>query len=56
MHKLQSDNHAIIINPDKTPAGEHIRRFNAPVFNDVAGIRFQIRLLIYCCLILLQQT
>ncbi|VVC42897.1 Helitron helicase-like domain, partial [Cinara cedri] len=38
MHKLQSDNHAIVINPDKTPAGEHIRRFNAPVVDDVAGI------------------
>ena len=29
MHKLQSDSHAIVTNPDKTPAGEHIRRFNA---------------------------
>lgn len=38
MHKLQSDNHAIVINPDKTPAGEHIRRFNAPVLDDVTGI------------------
>ena len=38
MHELQSDNHAIIINPDKTPAGEHVRRFNAPVGTDVAGI------------------
>ena len=38
MHKLQSDSHAIVINPDKTPAGEHIRRFNAPVLDDVAGI------------------
>lgn len=38
MHKLQSDNHAIVINPDKTPAGEHIRRFIAPVLDDVAGI------------------
>ncbi|XP_044582961.1 uncharacterized protein LOC123263981 [Cotesia glomerata] len=38
MHKLESDNHAIVINPDKTPAGEHIRRFNAPVVDDVAGI------------------
>nr|XP_046472567.1 uncharacterized protein LOC124214346 [Neodiprion pinetum] len=38
MHKLQSDNHAIVINPDRTPAGEHIRRFNAPVLDDVAGI------------------
>ncbi|GBP88287.1 hypothetical protein EVAR_100129_1 [Eumeta japonica] len=23
MHQLQSDNHAIVINPDKTPAGEY---------------------------------
>ncbi|GFX49511.1 helitron_like_N domain-containing protein [Trichonephila clavipes] len=38
MHQLQSDNYAIVINPDKTPAGEHIRRFNAPVLDDVAGI------------------
>ncbi|GFT79050.1 helitron_like_N domain-containing protein [Nephila pilipes] len=38
MHKLESDNHAIVINPDKTPAGEHIRRFNAPVADNVAGI------------------
>ncbi|GFX90223.1 hypothetical protein TNCV_2449981 [Trichonephila clavipes] len=27
--QLQSDNYAIVGNPDKTPAGEHIRRFNA---------------------------
>ncbi|XP_023159393.1 uncharacterized protein LOC101459168 [Ceratitis capitata] len=38
MHQLQSDNHVIVIIPDKTPAGEHIRRFNAPVVDDVAGI------------------
>ncbi|XP_074000087.1 uncharacterized protein [Rhodnius prolixus] len=38
MPKLQSDNHAIVINPDRTPAGEHVRRFNAPVVDDVAGI------------------
>lgn len=38
MHKLESDNHAIVINPDRTPAGEHVRRFNEPVVNDVAGI------------------
>ncbi|CAD7001389.1 unnamed protein product [Ceratitis capitata] len=38
MHQLQSDNHTIVINPDKTLAGEHIRRFNAPVVDDVAGI------------------
>ncbi|XP_032312010.1 uncharacterized protein LOC116656463 [Drosophila ananassae] len=40
MHKLESDNHAIVINPHRTPAGVHIRRFNAPVVNDVAGIMF----------------
>ncbi|XP_050064993.1 uncharacterized protein LOC126553922 [Aphis gossypii] len=28
MHQLQSDNHAIVINPDKTPAGEHFRRLH----------------------------
>ncbi|GFT39740.1 helitron_like_N domain-containing protein [Nephila pilipes] len=38
MHKLESDNHTIVINPDKTPAGEHNRRFNAPVADDVAEI------------------
>ncbi|GIY77822.1 hypothetical protein CDAR_370201 [Caerostris darwini] len=38
MPKLLIDNHAIVINPDKTPAGEHIGRFNAPVVDDVAGI------------------
>lgn len=38
MHELESDHHAIVINPDKTPAGEHVRRFNAPVVDDVAGI------------------
>ncbi|GIY85706.1 ATP-dependent DNA helicase [Caerostris extrusa] len=38
MPKLLSDNHAVVINPDKTPAAEHIRRFNAPVVDDVAGI------------------
>uniref|UniRef100_A0A182HPH8 Helitron helicase-like domain-containing protein n=1 Tax=Anopheles arabiensis TaxID=7173 RepID=A0A182HPH8_ANOAR len=38
MHELTSDNYAIVINPDKTPSGEHVRRFNAPVMNDVAEI------------------
>ena len=38
MHKLQSDNHPIVTNPDKKPSGEHIRRFNAPFFVDVAEI------------------
>ncbi|GIY81352.1 ATP-dependent DNA helicase [Caerostris darwini] len=36
--KLLSENHAIVINADKTLAGEHIRKFNAPVVDEVAGI------------------
>lgn len=36
--KLQSDNHAIVVDPNKTPAGKRVRRFNAPVVSDVAGI------------------
>ena len=35
MNELQSDNHA---NSDKTPAEEHVHRFNAPVVDDIAGI------------------
>lgn len=38
MNELRNDNHAIVISPDKTPAGKHERRFNAPVVDDVAGI------------------
>ena len=30
--------HAIVISPDKTPVGEYIHRFHAPVVDDVAGI------------------
>lgn len=42
IYKLQSDKHAIVIKPDKTPAVENIRRFNAPVVDDVAGIMVSI--------------
>ena len=38
MHELQSANHAIVINPDNTPTGEHVPTFNEPVVDDVAGI------------------
>ena len=39
MHKLQSDDsHVVVIHPDKTLAGEYIRKFNAPALDDVAGI------------------
>lgn len=40
-HKLECYHHVIIINPDRIPASqtrEPIRRFNAPVVDDVAGI------------------
>ena len=35
MHKLHSNSHAIVINPDETPSGG---TFNEPVLDDVAGI------------------
>lgn len=34
--RLCSDDHFIAIHADKTPAGEHQRRFNAPTIDDVA--------------------
>ncbi|CAH2089460.1 unnamed protein product [Euphydryas editha] len=34
----KSDNDAIFINPDKTPAGEYICCFNIPVVDEVAEI------------------
>lgn len=36
LDRMPSDNHKIVIRADKTPAGEHVRRFNAPTINDVA--------------------
>lgn len=45
--QMPSDNHKIVIRADKTPVGEHARRFNAPTMNDVAivivGDQFQNR-------------
>lgn len=38
MPRLANDNHVIIIRPDKVPAGQHERRFNAPTIDDVAVI------------------
>lgn len=38
MHKLQSDNHFFVINLDNIPAGEPVRRFVAPVVDDVGRI------------------
>lgn len=34
--QMTSDNHKIVISADKTPVGEHSRRFNAPTINEVA--------------------
>ncbi|KAL4104956.1 hypothetical protein QTP88_020231 [Uroleucon formosanum] len=48
MDKLQSDNHAIVINPDKTPAGGHIRRFDAPIiYHILTHLHFEDRPLKY---------
>uniref|UniRef100_A0A0K8VWV8 Helitron helicase-like domain-containing protein n=1 Tax=Bactrocera latifrons TaxID=174628 RepID=A0A0K8VWV8_BACLA len=45
MDRLPSDNHRIVIRADKTPTGEHSRRFNAPTIDEVAivivGDQFQ---------------
>lgn len=38
LERMPSDNHQIVIRADKTPAGEHSRRFNAPTIDDVAII------------------
>lgn len=36
LDRMPSDDHRIIIRPDKTPFGEHARRFNAPTIDEVA--------------------
>lgn len=36
LDRMPSDNHKIVIRADKTPAGEHARRFNAPTIDEVA--------------------
>lgn len=33
---MPTDNHKIVIRADKTPVGEHTRRFNAPTIDEVA--------------------
>lgn len=47
LDRMPSDNHKIVIRADKTPIGEHSRRFNAPTIEDVAivivGEQFQSR-------------
>lgn len=36
LDRMQADDYKIIIKADKTPAGEHARRFNAPTIDEVA--------------------
>lgn len=36
LDRMPSDSHNIIIRADKTPAGEHARRFNSPTIDEVA--------------------
>ncbi|KAF2891527.1 hypothetical protein ILUMI_14646, partial [Ignelater luminosus] len=36
LEMMPSDDHKIVIRADKRPAGEHERRFNAPMLNEVA--------------------
>ncbi|GFS97549.1 helitron_like_N domain-containing protein [Nephila pilipes] len=44
---MPSDTHKIVIQADRMPAGEHVRRFNAPTVDQVAiiivGAQFQSR-------------
>lgn len=47
LDRMPSDDHKIVIRADKTPLGEHARRFNAPTIAEVAivivGDQFQSR-------------
>ncbi|XP_036321962.1 uncharacterized protein LOC118735980 [Rhagoletis pomonella] len=47
LDRMPSDNHKIVIRADRTPFGEHKRRFNAPTIDEVAivirGDQFQSR-------------
>lgn len=36
LDRMPTDNHKIVIRADKTPFGEHSRRFNAPTIDEVA--------------------
>jgi hypothetical protein len=36
LDRMPSDNHKIVIKADKTPAGQHAGRFNAPTIDEVA--------------------
>lgn len=36
LDRMPSDSYSIVIHADKTPPGQHIRRFNAPTIDEVA--------------------
>lgn len=36
LQQIPRDDHTIVIRADKTPAGQHVRRFNAPTMDEVA--------------------
>lgn len=38
LDRMPSDSHNIVIRADKTPAGEHARRYNSPTVDEVAII------------------
>lgn len=38
LDRMPSDSHNIVIRADKTPAGEHARRFNSPTIDEVAVV------------------
>lgn len=38
LDRMPSDDYKVIIRADKTPSGEHERRFNAPTMNEVAVV------------------
>ncbi|XP_036343461.1 uncharacterized protein LOC118752691 [Rhagoletis pomonella] len=38
LQRMPSDTHKFVIRADRTPTGEHVRRFNAPTVDDVAAI------------------
>lgn len=43
LERMPSDDHRIVIRADKTPVGEHARRFNAPTMDEVAIVIVIIR-------------
>ncbi|XP_067637939.1 uncharacterized protein [Eurosta solidaginis] len=38
LERMPSDTHKFVIRADRTPTGEYVRRFNAPIVDDVAAI------------------